>query len=302
MHWYRIVAQVFFILSILDIVLATPIVVQDIVHEARVDDTVVAEDVPAIPNEPEDLDAPSDQPTSPTPTPTPDAMEAPSDRPTPSTPPSDVMASPQHSSLSDGSTSSGYPIPHLSSDSSDSGYSWMLDRTPRLSPHPPASLHLSISPSPSGSGSSEIMSFISTPAWLQMLEQVPSPSWQYTESDLVTTETNSLADLFTPSHPPSSSLTLTDPVSVHSDELMSTPFASASSGSLSSHYFTASDGLPPISEASESPSSPPENAKFFNENMMKKLKIAAGVTIIGGIIAGIVGSQIKHQHSDYRGS
>jgi hypothetical protein len=29
--------------------------------------------------------------------------------------------------------------------------------------------------------------------------------------------------------------------------------------------------------------------------MMKKLKIVAGVTIIGGAIAGIAGSQIKHR-------
>jgi len=40
---------------------------------------------------------------------------------------------------------------------------------------------------------------------------------------------------------------------------------------------------------------PPENAKFLNKNMMKKLKIVAGVVIIGGIIAGIAGSQIKHR-------
>jgi uncharacterized protein YcfJ len=30
--------------------------------------------------------------------------------------------------------------------------------------------------------------------------------------------------------------------------------------------------------------------------MMKKIKIVAGVTVVGAIIAGIAGSQIKHQH------
>jgi hypothetical protein len=182
MHRYRIIAQISLILFILNLVLATPIVVREM-HEARGDDTVVAEDVPAMPKRSDDLGAPSDQPTSPPPSP--DAMEAPSDRPTSPPPPPDVMASPQHSSLSDGSTSSGYPAPHLSSASSVSGYSWLLDRPPRLSPHPPASLHGSTPPSPLSSGSSEIphptllqglssLSSISSeiPAWLLELEQV----------------------------------------------------------------------------------------------------------------------------------
>jgi hypothetical protein len=42
----------------------------------------------------------------------------------------------------------------------------------------------------------------------------------------------------------------------------------------------------------------PDNAEFFNENMMKKLKIVAGVAIVGGTIASIVASQIKHR--DYQ--
>jgi hypothetical protein len=91
---------------------------------------------------------------------------------------------------------------------------------------------------------------------------------------------------------------------------MFTPYASASDGSLSSHYFSASDGSVPSPEAlapsltpngpPPSPSSPPtetppDNAEFFNKNMMKKLKIIAGVVIVGGAIAGIVRSQIKHR-------
>jgi len=85
-----------------------------------------------------------------------DELEAASDRPT-SPPSPDAMASPQHSALSDGSMSSGYLTPH----SSVSGYSWLLDRPPRLSPNLPASLHEPASPHPSGSESSEIQ----LPAW-----------------------------------------------------------------------------------------------------------------------------------------
>jgi hypothetical protein len=46
----------------------------------------------------------------------------------------------------------------------------------------------------------------------------------------------------------------------------------------------------------------PHNAGFFNENMVKKLKIVAGVAIAGSVIAGIAGSQIKHKHRDSRDS
>jgi hypothetical protein len=47
---------------------------------------------------------------------------------------------------------------------------------------------------------------------------------------------------------------------------------------------------------------PTHNAEFFNKNMVKKLKIVAGVAIAGGVIAGIAGSQIKHKHRDSRDS
>ena len=138
MHRYRIIAQISLILSILNLILAAPMVLQEI-HEARGDDskskTAVAEpeDVPVMPEKPDELEATS----------------------TPLPPSSDSMASPQHSSLSDGSTSSGYPTPYLSSASSDSvsRYWWLLDRPPRLNLDIPASLQ---EPAPSTSGTSEV--------------------------------------------------------------------------------------------------------------------------------------------------
>lgn len=88
---------------------------------------------------------------------------------------------------------------------------------------------------------------------------------------------------------------------------MSTSYSSASDGSLTSHYFSASDGLAPshhsMSEESPSPPPPPptgrplENTKFLNKNMIKRLKIVAGVIVIGGVIASIAGPQIKHRDS-----
>jgi hypothetical protein len=239
----------------------------------------------------------------------------------------DAEASPEHSSLSGGSASSGYPAPHLSSDESVSRYSWLLNRPPRpgLSPQLPASLHGSARPHPLGLGSSEIPppplldhglafpnlnpsssessdSEFATLAWLLGLEQVMPQMGSETE----TAETHSPPERFTPSHHPTS-LSLMGPASIswHHDRPTYTPYASASSASLSSHYYTASDGLGPspntISEGL--PPSPLEDAKSFNKNIMKKLKIFGGVAIVGGIIAGIAGSQIsKHKHRDFRDS
>jgi hypothetical protein len=68
MHRYRIVAQISLILSILNLVLAAPIVVQEI-HEARADEVVVAEDVPATPNMSGELEAASGGSTSRPPSP-----------------------------------------------------------------------------------------------------------------------------------------------------------------------------------------------------------------------------------------
>jgi hypothetical protein len=204
----------------------------------------------------------------------------------------DAMASPQHSTLSDGSTSSGYPTPHLSSASSASGYSWLLDRPPRLSPH---------RPHPSGSGPPLAPEIPSSPPLPLLLQGLPSPSSsgsseippspQHTWSDQGPTGTFYPSDRFAPSHHPSS--LSSDSLSPYrfSDEPMSTPHSPASlpvaGGSLSTPYSAASGGSP-----SETP---PDDAEFFNKNMMKKLKIVAGAVIVGGAIAGIAGSQIKHR-------
>ncbi|KAF8494139.1 hypothetical protein F5888DRAFT_1848287 [Russula emetica] len=314
MHRYRIVAQISLILSILNLVLAAPVAVQEI-HEARGDETVVAEDLVAMTKELGESEAASDKSSSPPPSP-------------------DELASPQHSLLSDGSASSGYPVPHLSSDESVSGYSWLLDRPPRLSPNLPGSSHEPASPHPSSSGSlashpsssgslashlsSLVLSHVSTPEWLRELLarlEESSPSPQHSGSLwAATTDSYSPPERFTPSSSHhTTSLSLTDSVSVsplHPDGPMNTPYTSASSATPSSHHDAASDGLAPShhdaasdglapshnSISEESPSSPPENAKFLSESMMKKLKIAAGVTIIGSIIAGgIAGSRIKHR-------
>ena len=262
MHRYKTVARISLILSILNLVLAAPVVVQE-VHEARggSDDSKIF-----------GMAATSSSATKS------GELEAASDRAT--SPPSslDAMALSGHSSLSDGTISSGYSA-DLSSDLSVSGYSWMLSRPPRpsLSPHLPASSHESAShasgpseipipgllhhglepPSPSSSGSWESQSI---PAWLEELERVLA---QNMNLDRASTGTHSPSEKFTASRQPSSASSATIP---------STQYTSASAGSLSSHYFSASDGLEaslnPISEGS--PSSPPENAKFLTENMVKK--------------------------------
>ena len=291
MHRYKTVARISLILSILNLVLAAPVVVQE-VHEARggSDDSKIF-----------GMAATSSSATKS------GELEAASDRAT--SPPSslDAMALSGHSSLSDGTISSGYSA-DLSSDLSVSGYSWMLSRPPRpsLSPHLPASSHESAShasgpseipipgllhhglepPSPSSSGSWESQSI---PAWLEELERVLA---QNMNLDRASTGTHSPSEKFTASRQPSSASSATIP---------STQYTSASAGSLSSHYFSASDGLEaslnPISEGS--PSLPPENAKFLTENMVKKLKIVGGLTIIGAIVTGIAVPLIKNRdHQD----
>ena len=137
MHRYRIVAQISLILSVLNLVLAAPILVQEI-HEARRDEMVVAEDVAAVPKW--------------------SRMEAPDPDLSPDASPH-AMASPERASPSEASMSSGYyPSPPLSPGSPDSGsrYLWLLDRPQLLGLQPPASLHESASAHPSSLGPPEI--------------------------------------------------------------------------------------------------------------------------------------------------
>jgi hypothetical protein len=180
MHRYRIIAQISLMLSVLNLVLAAPVVVREI-HGTHGNEMVVAEDVAAMPKRWHELDVASDRSTSPRspqpgdaiPSPQPevgstssnpsqhedttaspqpevgstssnpsqheDTMASPQPEDGPpssgSSQHGDAMGSPQHE---DELSSSGYPTPHLSSVSSESGYSWLLDRPPRLSPHGPA--------------------------------------------------------------------------------------------------------------------------------------------------------------------
>ena len=288
MHRYRIIAQISLILSILNLVLAAPIVVQKI-HEARDPD--------------DDSENTGTAAISSAATKSGEAAlgELP---PPPSEPSPNAIEPPRHSSSSssDGARSSGYSA---SDSSSDSGYSWWLDRPARPSLHLPASSYDPAS-HPSSSGPSEIptprplhhvleipspnpsssesssglweISSQSTPAWLDELERVLA---MHMVLNAPSTETDSSSERFTPSHHLSSASSVTIP---------STKYASASAGSLSSHYFSASEG-PPDSP----PPSPPENAKFLSENMVKKLKIVGGLAAIGTIITGIAVPLTKHR-------
>ena len=137
MHRCRTVAQISLILSVLNLVLAAPILVQEI-HEARRDEMVVAEDVAAVPKW--------------------SRMEAPDPDLSPDASPH-AMAFPERASPSEASMSSGYyPSPPLSPGSPDSGsrYLWLLDRPQLLGLQPPASLHESASTHPSSLGPPEI--------------------------------------------------------------------------------------------------------------------------------------------------
>ena len=342
MRRYKIIAQISLVLSTFNLVLASPIVVQGKQETTTGIEMAVAEDAAVVQKKKwrGELEAASDRlafrrlslADS-------DAAAA-------------AMASQRHSSYSDASTSSSYPTPHLSEDSSVSGYSWLLDRPPRLtlSPNRDFSVPLDTPPHPEPQDDLPPL----WPWWLELLEPVmvqgssssshgsasphPSssaesseirlapPSPQFTgssdDSDQATVVTYSPSDQFTPSYHPWSS---TDG---YSEESMSTlhSYLSASGGSLSSAYFSASDGgsepvpapvpsMPeglapshhltpdgtPPSPLSPPTETPPDSAESFNENMKKKLEIVAGVVIVGGTIASIVGSHIKH-HGDYQDS
>ena len=164
MHRYRIIAQIYLILSILNLVLAAPVVVQR-THETSSDNLPdvpdlemgPAEDVAPIPNGSGELEPAPDRSVSPAPS-SPNAMTSPKHSLDESmSPPSspNAPASPQHSldgSISphstpntlaspqyslDRSTDSGYPDPYLEEGSSASGYSWMLERPPRTNLYDP---------------------------------------------------------------------------------------------------------------------------------------------------------------------
>jgi hypothetical protein len=148
MHRYRIVTRISLILFILNLVLAAPAIVQEI-HEARGDEMVVVEpshDDVAETTQDDVAEASHGGVAEPSrddvaETTQDNVAEASHDGVAETSPDGaaeasqEAMASPQHSP--DGSTSSGYPTPHVPSGSSESGYSWMLDRPPRLSPHDP---------------------------------------------------------------------------------------------------------------------------------------------------------------------
>jgi hypothetical protein len=64
------------------------------------------------------------------------------------------------------------------------------------------------------------------------------------------------------------------------------------------HHSTAD-----VSTPSPPTETPPNNAEFFNKNVMKKVGIVAGAIIVGGTLAaGIVTSQKHHQHRDCQDS
>jgi hypothetical protein len=164
MHRYRIFAQISLILSIVNLVLAAPtrIVPLPGVPEAEVPE---ASGDPGPSEAPHALAAPvqiepevsqAEVPEAsgdPGPSEAPLALAAPvqigpevpkaekpeaTGDPSPSESP-DTMAHPEHEPPLDETLSSGYPTPHLSETSSISGNSWMLNRTPRLSPGRPPS-------------------------------------------------------------------------------------------------------------------------------------------------------------------
>ena len=285
------------------------------------------------PPPPDAVEAASDRQTSPPPSP--DAMASPQHSPLSCRSASSGYPTPH---LSSSSSVSGYSWmlkrpPRLSlhppASSQESAPPHSSGSGPSEIPPPGLSHHgLALpGPSTSSSGPYDAADTAALLAWFQELAQLgqvagasppPSQHSHGAESNWPTSTTVTPSEsLNTPSYHPSSlsssnvegnwisddggdSGSMATP---HSDESaqMSTPFASASGGSLSTNYYSASEGLSPIPEGSPS-SPPPENAKFFNENMMKKIKIVAGVTVVGTIIAGIAGSQIKHKHRDYQDS
>ncbi|KAI0271861.1 hypothetical protein BGY98DRAFT_187729 [Russula aff. rugulosa BPL654] len=137
MHRYRVVAQISLILSILNLVLAAPIVVQR-THEARRDKIVLAADVPKKWRKLEAVDL--------SPRVIPDAMASTGAMASPDAIASPgAMASPEHGSSSEESIGSGYHTPPSSlsphSPGSASGYLRLFPdlgqyEPPHLNPQP----------------------------------------------------------------------------------------------------------------------------------------------------------------------
>ena len=135
MHRYRIAAQISLVLSILNFVLGAPVRIVPEIPEAS-NDSPPSLDTMGSPQHPPSLEGypDSDPPASPQ---HPPSVEG--------SPHSDTVPSPERSPSSDKATSSGYPTPHLSSFSTVSGNSWMLERPPRLSPGRPPTPYASAS-------------------------------------------------------------------------------------------------------------------------------------------------------------
>ena len=360
MHRHRIVAQISLILSILNLVLAAPVVVQKI-HEARGDEMVIAEGVAAMPKKWRELKVASYRSTSPRSSQPDNAMGSPQPEvgSTSSGPsqPEDTIASPQHEvestssgpsqpevamaspqsevgstssgpsqpknaivspqpedgptssgssqhedaiasqQHSDGSESSGYPSPHLSEGSSVSGYSWLLDRPPRLSPSRPSSLHdsdwTSVRPNSGVDGMTfeEWWRLPFLEGWWQTPPSSPAPSQELAPLPHGPHPSGS-GTLETPHLPPQ--LTGSGPATTEPEGLTPSHHLASDPPPPSLHLTT--DGSPP-SPSSPPTETPPDNAKFFNEDMVKGLKVLAGGGIIGGAIGGIVSFGIIHHNS-----
>ena len=374
MHRYRIVAQISLVLSILNLVLAAPVVVQKI-HETRGDEMVVVDKVAAMPKKWRELEAASYRSTSPRSSQPDDAMTSPqpevgstssgpsqpedemaspqpedaiaspqpevgstSSGPSQSKdamtspqpedgstssgssnyedavgyfPPEDglsssgssqheeAMASPQHS---DGSASSGYeyPTPHLSPAPSGSGYLWLLDRPPRLSPNRPPSMH--DSDSISARPNSGLMGMTFEQWWrlppVPLQELTPLPHGHHPlssgTSEILPVPPSPQAPLqeLTPlPHGPHPSSSGTSEILHPPPQPTGLDPATTEPEGLAPSHHLASGGSPPL------PSSLPTETPLFNKEKAKGVKILAGTIIVGGVIGGIVGFEIKHQKS-----
>ena len=264
MHRHRIVAQISLVLSILNLVLAAPIVVRE-VHEARRDEAVVVEDLALMPKRWHKLEAVPGRSISPRSSP---------DARTKSQDPSTVAVAPPEGPPSpSGSMSSGYsydPPPQTLSQhlpDAEKSYAWLLNNPQLLSlpqeatpprlhslEEPPLPLP---SPNPSSSGSSRSSEISHSPQYLGSLTvtpHVPGVPLAFINFPHPSSLNNPMPEGLAPSPPPPTE--------------------------MPSGFFNK-----------------------VNKDLMKKIGIVAGVALVGGtIIAGsIVGSKIKHhKHRDFQ--